>query len=67
MVMTVRIHEYGGPEVLRYEDVPIGSPGPGEVLVRHRAIGLNFADIHTREGRYPLDRLPHAIGARRAA
>jgi NADPH2:quinone reductase len=62
MVMTVRIHEYGGPEVLRYEDVPIGSPGPGEVLVRHRAIGLNFADIHTREGRYPVDSLPHAIG-----
>jgi NADPH2:quinone reductase len=62
MVMTVRIHEYGGPEVLRYEDVPIGSPGPGEVLVRHRAIGLNFADIHTREGRYPVVSLPHAIG-----
>jgi NADPH2:quinone reductase len=62
MVMTVRIHEYGGPEVLRYEDVPIGSPGPGEVLVRHRAIGLNFADIHTRAGRYPVDSLPHAIG-----
>ena len=62
MVMTVRIHEYGGPEVLRYEDVPIGSPGPGEVLVRHRAIGLNCADIHTREGRYPVDSLPHAIG-----
>ncbi len=62
MVMTVRIHEYGGPEILRYEDVPIGAPGPGEVLVRHRAIGLNFADIHTREGRYPVDSLPHAIG-----
>ena len=62
MVMTVRIHEYGGPEVLRYEDVPIGAPGPGEVFVRHRAIGLNFADIHTRSGRYPVDSLPHAIG-----
>ncbi|MBT5458971.1 MAG: quinone oxidoreductase [Rhodospirillaceae bacterium] len=62
MVMTVRIHEYGGPEVLRYEDVPIGSPGEGEVLVRHRAIGLNFADLHTRSGRYPLPSLPHAIG-----
>ena len=62
MVMTVRIHEYGGPEVLRYEDVPIGSPGEGEVLVRHRAIGLNFADLHTRSGRYPVPSLPHAIG-----
>ncbi len=62
MVMTVRIHEYGGPDVLRYEDVPIGAPGEGEVLVRHRAIGLNFADIHTRAGRYPLPSLPHAIG-----
>lgn len=60
--MTVRIHEYGGPEVLRYEDVPIGAPGEGEILVRHRAIGLNFADLHTRSGRYPLPSLPHAIG-----
>lgn len=62
MVKTVRIHAYGGPEVLRIEDVPLAEPGPGEVLLRQRAIGVNFADIHSREGRYPLPHLPHAIG-----
>ncbi len=62
MSKTVRIHEYGGPEVLRIEDVPPGEPGPGEALLRQHAIGVNFADIHTREGRYPLPHLPHAIG-----
>lgn len=62
MVKTVRIHEYGGPEVLRIEDMALGTPGPGEVLLRQRAIGVNFADIHSREGRYPLPHLPHAIG-----
>lgn len=62
MTKTVRIHEYGGPEVLRLEDVPPGEPGPGEALLRQHAIGVNFADIHTREGRYPLPHLPHAIG-----
>lgn len=62
MAKTVRIHAYGGPEVLRIEDVPLAEPGPGEVLLRQRAIGVNFADIHSREGRYPLPHLPHAIG-----
>lgn len=62
MAKTVRIYAYGGPEVLRIEDVPLAEPGPGEVLLRQRAIGVNFADIHSREGRYPLPHLPHAIG-----
>ena len=62
MPKGVRIHEYGGPEVLRYEDVDVGEPGPGEVLIEHLAIGLNYADIHTRSGRYPLPYLPHIIG-----
>jgi len=59
---AVRVHEYGGPEVLRYEDVDVGEPGIGEVLLRHTAIGLNYADIHTRNGRYPLPHFPHVIG-----
>src|SRR5262245_51924412 len=59
---AVRIHRNGGPEVLRYEEVEIGSPGPGEARVRHTAIGLNFTDIHFRTGRYPLQALPHVIG-----
>lgn len=61
-VKQVRVHEYGGPEVLRFDDVPLEGPGHGEVLIRHRAIGVNYADIHTRNGRYPLPSLPHVIG-----
>ena len=61
-VKAIRVHDYGGPEVLRYEDVELDAPGPGEALVRHRAIGLNFADIHTRAGRYPLPELPGGLG-----
>jgi len=59
---AIRIHEYGGPEVLRYENLDIGDPNVGEVRIRHTAIGLNFADIHTRNGRYPLTKLPSVIG-----
>jgi len=62
MPKAIRIHEYGGPEVLRYEEIDIPPPGEGEVRLRQRAIGVNFADIHTREGRYPLPFLPHPIG-----
>ncbi len=47
---AVRIHEYGGPEVLRYEDAPVPAPGPGEVLVRVRAAGVNPVDWKTRAG-----------------
>jgi len=65
-VRAIRIHEYGGPEVLRLEDVPIGAPGPGEVRVRHTAIGVNFADVHSRTGRYPFPSLPHCLGAEAA-
>src|SRR5262245_53534278 len=61
-VYVVRVHEHGGPEVLRYEEVEVGKPGPGEACVRHKAIGLNFTDIHFRTGRYPLKELPHVIG-----
>jgi NADPH2:quinone reductase len=59
---VIRIHRTGGPDQLRYEEVELGSPGPGEALVRHTAIGLNFTDIHFRTGRYPLPSLPHVIG-----
>src|SRR5690606_26131190 len=51
---------------LRYEDVEIGEPGPGQAYVRHTAIGLNFADAHNREGRYPLPSLPHVLGGEAA-
>jgi NADPH2:quinone reductase len=61
-VYAVRVHQTGGPEELRYEQIEVGEPGPGEVRVRHTAIGLNFTDIHFRTGRYPLPSFPHVIG-----
>lgn len=53
MVVAIRIHETGGPEVLRLEEVTLGTPGPGEVRLRHTAIGLNFIDTYFRSGLYP--------------
>jgi len=53
MTAAVRVHEIGGPEVLKFEDVTLGSPGKGEVKVRHTAIGLNFIDTYFRSGLYP--------------
>ncbi len=62
MVKTIRIHQHGGPEVLRWEDVDPGTPGPGEALVRHEAVGLNFIDVYHRSGLYPLPTLPATPG-----
>lgn len=53
MIKAQRVHETGGPEVMRYEDIEIGQPGPGEARVRHTAIGLNFIDTYFRSGLYP--------------
>lgn len=61
-VYAVRVHQLGGPEQLRYEQVEVGEPRRGEARIRHTAIGLNFTDIHFRTGRYPLPSLPHVIG-----
>lgn len=58
---TIVIHEHGGPEVLRLETRPVGDPGPGEIRIRHHAIGLNFIDIYQRTGLYRLD-YPAALG-----
>ena len=63
---AVRIHAYGGPEQLCYEDIEKGVPGPGEAFVRHTVIGVNFADLHNCEGRYPLPCLPHVLGGEAA-
>lgn len=62
MVHAIRIHEYGGPDVLRWEDVEVGSPGPGEVRLRHKALGLNYIDTYHRTGLYALGALPAVIG-----
>jgi NADPH2:quinone reductase len=61
MAKAVRFYETGGPEVLRYEDVEVGDPGPGEVRIRHVAVGLNYADTYFRNGTYPIP-LPNGIG-----
>lgn len=59
---AVRIHEYGGPEVLKYEDVPRPKPGPGEVLIRVHAAGVNPIDWKVREGYIPSFSLPLILG-----
>ena len=61
MVKAIRIHEPGGPEVLRYEDVEVPAPGPGEVLLQQKACGLNYIDVYHRMGAYPLS-YPATIG-----
>ncbi len=64
MVKVVRIHAFGGPEVLKYEDADIGSPGPGEIRLRQTAVGVNFNEVLIRAGRgsYPPDRFPIILG-----
>ena len=62
MTKAIRIYETGGPEVMRWEDVDPGKPEPGEALVRHEAVGLNFIDVYHRTGLYPLPALPATPG-----
>lgn len=61
MEHAIRFHQTGDPDVLRYEEVKVGEPGPGEVRVRHVAVGLNFADTYFRAGYYPAS-LPAGLG-----
>jgi NADPH2:quinone reductase len=65
MAQAVRFHTAGGPEVLTLEDVDVGLPGPGEVRIRHAAIGCNFADTYFRSGYYPVQP-PCGIGVEAA-
>ncbi|MDF2095587.1 quinone oxidoreductase family protein [Aquibaculum arenosum] len=61
MSKAIVIHEFGGADVLKWEDFPVGEPGPGEARVKHTAVGLNYIDVYHRTGLYPLQ-LPHPIG-----
>ena len=61
MSHAIRIHQTGGPEVLRWEEVTVGEPAPGEVRLRHRAIGVNFIDTYFRSGLYPMT-FPSGLG-----
>ncbi|MBD9500505.1 quinone oxidoreductase family protein [Pseudomonas sp. BGr12] len=65
MAKAVRFYETGGPEVLRYEDVEVGEPGPGQVRIRHVAVGLNYADTYFRNGTYAVP-LPSGMGVEAA-
>jgi NADPH2:quinone reductase len=62
MTHAIRVHDYGGPEVLRWEEVEIGDPGPGQVRLRQAAVGLNFIDIYGRTGLYPQPSFPFIPG-----
>jgi len=62
MPKAIRIHEAGGPEAFRWEDVSVADPAPGEVHIRHLAIGLNYIDVYQRTGLYPLPSMPGIIG-----
>lgn len=62
---AIRIHEYGGPEVLQWEEVELAEPGEGEAQIRHTAIGLNLIDTYHRSGLYPME-LPVGLGTEAA-
>jgi len=62
MPKAFRIHKNGGPEVMAWEEVPVGAPGPGEARVRHHAVGLNYIDTYHRTGLYPVT-LPSGLGS----
>jgi NADPH2:quinone reductase len=62
MTHAIRIHRPGGPEALVWDEIQVGSPGPGQVRLRHTAVGLNFIDVYHRTGLYPLP-LPLIIGS----
>jgi len=58
---AIRIDQHGGPEQLKLVQVSVGEPGPGEIRIRHRAVGLNFIDVYQRSGLYPMP-LPMQLG-----
>jgi NADPH2:quinone reductase len=61
MTHAIRIHQTGGPEVMRWDQVEVGDPGPGQVRIRQTACGLNYIDTYQRSGMYPLP-LPAVLG-----
>lgn len=65
MAKAIRFYETGGPEVMRWEAVEVGEPGPGQARIRHEAVGLNFADTYFRTGLYPVP-LPTGMGVEAA-
>src|ERR1700733_4896366 len=62
MSKAIRIHTHGDPSVMVWEDVPTGEPGPGQALLRHTAVGLNYIDIYFRTGLYKAPTMPAILG-----
>lgn len=62
MTHAIRVHDFGGPDVLKWEAVKVGDPGPGEVKIRQTAVGLNFIDVYVRTGLYPQPEFPFIPG-----
>ena len=62
MTHAIRVHKTGGPEVLEWDEIEVGAPGPGQVRLRHTAVGLNFIDVYQRNGLYTLP-LPFILGS----
>ena len=62
---AIRVHEYGGVDALRYDDIPVPQPGPGEALVKIEAAGVNYIDTYQRSGIYPVA-LPAILGVEAA-
>jgi len=63
MVAAIRIHKHGGPEVLTFEDVDVGDPGPGQIRIKQHACGVNFIDTYFRTGLYPAPSMPFVNGS----
>jgi NADPH:quinone reductase len=66
MTRAIRFHKTGGPDVLVWEEVQVGKPGPGEARLRHTAIGLNYVETYVRSGLYPAQQLPSGLGTEAA-
>ena len=62
MTNAIRIHQTGGPEQMRWEEVTVATPGPGQALLRQTAVGLNYIDVYHRTGLYPVPSLPSVLG-----
>jgi NADPH:quinone reductase len=62
MSHAIRVHSYGGPEVLKWEEAAVGDPGPGQAKVRQHAAGVNFIDVYHRTGLYPQPSFPFTPG-----
>ena len=59
---AITMDETGGPEVLNWKEVDVGDPGEGQILIRHKAVGLNYIDTYFRTGLYPIPSFPFIPG-----